>query len=314
MKVLVITSRSGGPKKWGSELAEELNKNNISAKQAIGFGEARKLLREFNPDVIHSCSPATVLWWKKPVVYTLKGNYKKEKKTHILLYKWALKKAKIITSHSKFLANAVGLKNPVIIPNGAYLKRFDPVSYKDNKTIVLGIITNFSFPEKVRGVYDLVDVVNNVQKKTNKKLTLKIVGGGPLLESVKQKLKNSSVPIEFFGDIQYSKFNDFLQTLNIFTYYSHLDNFPNAFLDAMSAGLPLITNQVGAASEIIDNGKNGFVCDNNDNYQQLLLKLINDVSLRKKIGEAAIEKVKKDFDWSKLVKKYIKIYDLVLEK
>ena len=52
-----------------------------------------------------------------------------------------------------------------------------------------------------------------------------------------------------------------LERGDIFLYYSNHDNFPNTILEAMSCGLPVITNDIGAINEIIENGKDGYISD-----------------------------------------------------
>ena len=48
------------------------------------------------------------------------------------------------------------------------------------------------------------------------------------------------------------------ETLVLPTLY---DPFPNVALEAMASGLPVITSLKSGAAELIENGKNGFVCD-----------------------------------------------------
>ena len=39
------------------------------------------------------------------------------------------------------------------------------------------------------------------------------------------------------------------------------DPFPNVALEAMASGLPVITSLKSGVAELIENGRNGFVCD-----------------------------------------------------
>lgn len=53
----------------------------------------------------------------------------------------------------------------------------------------------------------------------------------------------------------------FYGAADAFVLPTRYDPFPNAALEAFSSGLPVITSTKSGAAELIENGKNGFVCD-----------------------------------------------------
>jgi len=63
----------------------------------------------------------------------------------------------------------------------------------------------------------------------------------------------------------------------------------------MAAGLPSITHPVGAALEILEDGKNGFISAHMDGWRDALEMLAGDVSLREKIGKAARETIEERY-------------------
>jgi UDP-glucose:(heptosyl)LPS alpha-1,3-glucosyltransferase len=70
------------------------------------------------------------------------------------------------------------------------------------------------------------------------------------------------------------------------------DPFPNAALEAMAAGLPVITSTQCGASECIEPGRSGAVCDALDAAGLLhCLRTINAPAKARKMGEAAREEV-----------------------
>jgi UDP-glucose:(heptosyl)LPS alpha-1,3-glucosyltransferase len=75
------------------------------------------------------------------------------------------------------------------------------------------------------------------------------------------------------------------------TYY---DPFANVCLEALACGLPVVTTRVNGASELIENGKNGFVVDNPDDFKDLseAIKKLMNPRLRKSMTENAFESVK----------------------
>jgi len=67
----------------------------------------------------------------------------------------------------------------------------------------------------------------------------------------------------------------------------------------MAAGLPTISHPVGAVLEIIEDGLNGFIREDNDGWIDAILTLAKDISLRKKIGSAARKTVQEKYSLQK---------------
>lgn len=71
----------------------------------------------------------------------------------------------------------------------------------------------------------------------------------------------------------------------------------------MVLGIPAVCSSVGEANYLIDNGFDGFLCNNEDDWISNLEKLIVDHNLRDKIGRKGRRKVKEEYDISKTAKK-----------
>ncbi len=72
----------------------------------------------------------------------------------------------------------------------------------------------------------------------------------------------------------------------VFPTYYELEAFPLVNLEAMSAGLPVISSDEGCISEAVIHGKNGYIIDphNPSQIADYVLKIINDEELRKNMG------------------------------
>lgn len=63
----------------------------------------------------------------------------------------------------------------------------------------------------------------------------------------------------------------------------------------MACGLPVIASPVGANCEIVEHGVNGFLADTEEDWRYYLSLLIDDVSLRNKMGCAGRKKVEERY-------------------
>ena len=88
---------------------------------------------------------------------------------------------------------------------------------------------------------------------------------------------------------------------------------PNAVQEAMAIGLPVVASSVGGLPEIIASDKTGFCIDLDliDEWYDIILRLIQDSSLRQTIGDNAKNYANENFDNRTWVSEYIKVIDSV---
>lgn len=85
-----------------------------------------------------------------------------------------------------------------------------------------------------------------------------------------------------------------LKEADVYAFPSEYEAFPLALGEAMSAGLPAVGfKSCPGVNDIIQNGKNGILCDDGiDAFAQALDNIMSDKNLRIKIGETAKESMK----------------------
>lgn len=303
MKINILTARSGGPFHWGKDLAEMLNSKDIVARHFHTLPGLAKSTLHQDADIVHTTIPFPFKLWQKPLVLTIKGEYTIEHNMWQRFYPKTIAQANVITVPSHYLKQRLELQNATVIPNALFSERFKTVQHGDRDHFNLVSVTVFHFADKVAGIPKIIEVLSKIQ---NCRFTYTVVGGGQHLETVKKQASGTSLDIRFTGFLPDPRPS--LAASDIFLYYSYHDNFPNVILEAMASGLPVITNNVGAVTEIIDNGENGYIAENDEVYLEYLLNLMDNPSLRQNIGLKARQTVEDKFDWTKIVDSYIKIY------
>ena len=96
----------------------------------------------------------------------------------------------------------------------------------------------------------------------------------------------------------------------ISVFLRHYTSSPTSIWEAMAAGKPIVTTDVGSVSTYIKDGESGFIVPVNDHDQlfEKTVKLINDKSLRVKFGNNAREIAHKSLNISSAASKHANIY------
>jgi glycosyltransferase involved in cell wall biosynthesis len=82
----------------------------------------------------------------------------------------------------------------------------------------------------------------------------------------------------------------FLQGLDCFFYRTsekYLEPSARVVTEAMACGLPVVCHKSGGYAEWIDDGRNGFLFETQEEALELLLGLKEDPALRERVGKAA---------------------------
>lgn len=314
MKVLFLAPvRKGGPHLSQKTLCDYLNKKGeiegdfkASLKGFINAIFTRKY------DVIHSTLPVPFNIWGTPVILNIRGDYRAERGYRNPLayfYPLAIKNSQEIVVNGHFLKDKLKLKRKIkIIPN--YVKKeildFEKKTYDLGEIFKIGMISGFHFKEKARGVIDLLKILKNLN--LDDKIEVLIGGGGYYLNETKQEANNfnlKNIKVKFLGFV--AENYEFTQTLDIYTFWSNLDNFPNVCLEAMSIGVPLITNNIGAVNEFVIDKKTGFICDKEE-YGNILIKLIKSKNLREKYGKAGRQHIIKNYSIESVSWQFLQLY------
>lgn len=93
------------------------------------------------------------------------------------------------------------------------------------------------------------------------------------------------------------------------------DSFPTAVLEAMAAGKPVVATCFGGAREAVVDGETGFIVNPLDieAMADRIIYLLDNEHIRKRMGEAACRRVKKDFSIQDCAKRYLHLMENACE-
>ena len=229
--------------------------------------------------------------------------------------------AVIVNSRQEFneaVEFGISRKKIHIIPVGIDAEKYKPLK-KTGKTL------NFLWVGRItrdRNIELLLKAVKLLEKENIK---LKIIGNeykrtesdtGSEIKRLKNMVKDMGLnqKVEFIPWTEKRAINEFRKA-DIFAYTSLWENFGQSILEAAAAGLPIICTKTGVALDLIDQGKTGYFVGHDKPKQ--VAKAILAFSNRRKREQASKllrYKVKKEYDWNKIMKNYINIYNSLAKK
>ncbi len=311
----------------------------------LPFFKVGKIIKEFNPDIVHICNGfqvciSSLIWARKlkiPVmgsIHLLPENmiislsklnktydYIKELTWRYLIFYFNLVDiAAIPTKTGAEMYKKRGLKIKIYpISNGLKTERFSPKNKGDY------LRKKFNLPDKKIVLYTgrineeknldvLIKSIPHVVKEVDAHYL--IVGGGGEYTKILEKLaKDLGVyeNITFTGFIDWEDYPNIFSIADVFALpaESELQNIPT--LEAAASGLPVVVVDKGAPSELASND-NGFIFKHQDSEQMggYITKILKDDKLREEMGKKGIELAQKHsldhvaYQYEQLYKKLLK--------
>lgn len=140
---------------------------------------------------------------------------------------------------------------------------------------------------------------------------LLLVGDGPQRQALEQQVRDAglSASVIFLGnrdDVQ-----DCLNCMDVFVLPSYgNEGVPQGVMQAMATALPVVSTQVGAIAEAVEDQKSGFIVapQNNEQLYERLSLLMSDADLRERMGAAALQRAQQYFGCDRMLDKMDAIF------
>ncbi len=200
-------------------------------------------------------------------------------------------------------------KDICVIYNGVDLKQFQPKNrdihreeirktYSINEKDFVVLFVGSGFERK--GVEFLLRAVESISRP----ITVLIVGKGSD-RRFKHLVKTHRV---IFCGVQKST-ERYYAASDLFVFAPIYEPFGNVHLEAMASGLPVITNRLSGAAEIIEDGKQGFVLEKPEDIDNLAGKItyLMDKKVNHRMGTEA-RKLAEKFSFENYIKDVINLY------
>ena len=256
------------------------------------FGRAaRRAARD--ADLVHAHwlpAGAVALTCGKPFVVQLWGTDVELARRVRPLARTVLRRARLVVCASNALADAareLGAREVRVIPSGVDVPAFVREEAEPPEVLFAGRLS----PEK--GILELVEAANG--------MNLVIAGDGPLRDRVPEA--RGFVPHHALGQLY--------ERAAVVACPSHREGFGVVCAEAMAYGRPVVAGAVGGLLDLVVDGETGLLVPPRevDALRAALERLLADRALRRRLGEAGRERIRRHFAWPAVTDATIAAYD-----
>lgn len=285
----------------------------------IYSNKAMKIIKEWNLDIIHSQTEFGIGAFSRivskklniPVVHTYHTLY--DDYVHYVTHGYFDNTArKVVSKLTKYYCekscsevivptdkikelfiNKYNITNNIhVIPTGIDLNKFnvnkgikDEVKkikskYKiNNNDFIIGTIGRIAQEKNLElliiNVKNLIDINSNIK--------LMMVGDGPELDNLKKLVNKLQIKknVIFTGNVDYELIPAYYNTCDCIASFSTSETQGLTIIEGLAAGKPTICINDDSFKEVIENGYNGYLFDDNSEFEKDIINLINNTDLYK---------------------------------
>lgn len=287
------------------------------------------VLSELEPDIVHThlhvlryALPFLLFRRRASLVHTVHNLAEREIEPRLRwLQRYALKHGVVPVAVGGKVADSLGrlygIQRCRVIPNGIPTDRYSrpQVPRKEwraregfSENEVLFVCVARFFPQKNHALL-LSAFAQGPASDPNAHLVL--VGEGVLQKNLEVHAKNLGIErqVHFLGlraDIP-----NVLGAADVFVLSSDYEGNPLSVMEAMAAGLPIVSTAAGGVPDLFDSGREGLVVPPGDlqSLSKAMAFLAGDRGIRQSLGVAAVRRATANFDVSKMVKAYEGLYE-----
>ncbi len=177
------------------------------------------------------------------------------------------------TSEHDLIALGIRKENIVRIPPGVDLNLFhEGEKTKNVQLLYFGGLRKYKRPEYAINVYK--ELCTKLQD-----LKLVVIGNGPLLDKMKENVRNKNYNIEFLGKIDYTKLSKIIRESWVNLHFSLTEGWGLSILESSASGTPSVAFRVPGVIDTIKDGFNGFLVDDISEFRDKIFYIVTNEEL-----------------------------------
>ncbi len=299
-----------------------------------------KLLRKLKPAILHTYNLATIEYAFTATLAAVPirihaehgrdaGDPDGKNRKHNFLRRWLVPfidaYIPVSADLQHWLKSVVGIPEAKIqlITNGVDTIQFKPVVPEDSSQrltlfggdcFVIGTVGRIQDVKNHAGLIDAFIRLQALMSSTECELRLVIVGDGPLLAPLKEKIAAAGIGHLVWLPGARTDIADIMRTFDLFVLPSIAEGTPVTVLEAMASGLAVVATRVGGLPEVITDQVDGLLVPPSDTEQlaAALQSLISHPAYAKQLASAGRAKIERHYSIAAMLSAYAQLYDTLL--
>lgn len=209
-----------------------------------------------------------------------------------------------------------------VTPFGVDTSIFKPLETVKNNEIVFGTVKTLSSKYGIAdSIKAFIKLVHRLEDEGNhelvKALKFEIYGKGEQKDELQKLIDDNGMSdkIKLCGFVPNDSLPEIINRFTIFNCNSNSESFGVAAVEAMACGVAVQASDADGFAEVVEDGVSGLLAPKGDVniIAENMYKLLMNEDLRKKMGQAGVERVKKLYDWHDNVDLMENIYNEMIE-
>jgi glycosyltransferase involved in cell wall biosynthesis len=232
-------------------------------------------------------------------------------------FRWAIRTADGAHTYSRDVWSMLQLKynmdsdRVAYIPNGVEPRFFVPREYRGSGELRLLYAGTWL---DQRGIFYIRDALRNVAPRVPQ-LAMTFAGCGVPAEEIQRFFgAEMAAQVLIRPVVAAEQMPELYAEHDVFLFPSLMEGLPSVLLEAMAAGMPVITTETCGMPDVVENNFNGILIPpaNATAIEEAILRLADSQEFRQKLGEAARETMKR-YTWERAARQLEALYCHVIE-
>ena len=232
------------------------------------------------------------------------------------LVRATLRRANVLAVPSGFLQNVFskcGVASEVV-PNIVDLQRFRPSDLAQGPAhahivVARALEAIYDIPTALRAFSQVRRHIPNAK--------MSVAGSGPERDALLSLAKGLGITdgVRFVGSLNREQMAELYRSASVVINPSRVDNMPNSVLEAMAAGAPVVSTNVGGVPFILQDGVTGLLVPAGD-YAAMadaVARVLRDPQCANRLREAALSVVQR-YSWLQVKRRWIDMYSMALSE